>query len=142
MSHSAEIEAEDDAAGSVIAALMQQEDDPAEAAQQQQDQDAQQGAQPLAADGMGMLEGGIAGQALQRAQAHIARINAWADNMRARRVMAVHRGQGQVASRGFKNPSWVEGRLWVYEDGSCGFVFMVRPQVYHLIDLERLDGDL
>jgi hypothetical protein len=30
----------------------------------------------------------------------------------------------------------------VYEDGSCGFVFMVRPQVYHLIDLERLDGDL
>lgn len=134
--HLAEIEAEEDAAGSVIAALMQQDD------QQNADADAQQAAQPAGADGAGMLEGGIAGFAMQQAQAHIARINAWAEAMQGRRVVAVHRGQGQTAGRGFKNPTWVEGRLWVYDDGSCGFVYMVRPHVLHLIDFERLDGDL
>lgn len=135
--HLAEIEAEDQAAGNVIAALMQQEEQPGADAQQQQ----QPGGAEIA-DGAGMLEGGIAGHAMQQAQAHVARVNAWADAMQARRVVAVHRGQGQIANRGFKNPSWVDGRLFVYEDGTCGFVYMVRPHVYHLVDLERLDADL
>jgi hypothetical protein len=136
--HLAEIEAEDQAAGNVIAALMQQEEPDAEHAQHAQQQQA--GGAEL--DGAGMLEGGIAGHAMQQAQAHVARINAWADAMQARRVVAVHRGQGQIANRGFKNPSWVDGRLFVYEDGTCGFVYMVRQHVYHLVDFERLDADL
>jgi len=40
-----------------------------------------------------------------------------------KRVVACHSGRGQVANAGFKNPSWVEGRLFVYEDGSFGFLF-------------------
>jgi hypothetical protein len=135
-----EIEAEDEAAGNVIAALMQQDEPPAAADAHAWQQ--HQAEQPVGANGAALLEGGIAGHAMQQAQAHIARISSWADAMQARRVVAVHRGQGQIASRGFKNPSWVEGRLWVYADGSCGFVYMVRPHVYHLIDFERLDADL
>lgn len=156
--HMAEIEAEDEAAGNVIAALMQQDDEPvgqhAPAQGQQQGFGGAAGGAPGAADwgalpgqeagaeGAGMLAGGIAGYAMQQAAAHIARIQAWAADMQARRVVAIHKGEGQIANRGFKDPSWVEGRLWVYEDGTCGFVYMVRPHVYHLIDLERLDNDL
>lgn len=121
---------------------MQQEEPPAAAAADADAWQQHQAEQPLGANGAALLEGGIAGHAMQQAQAHIARINSWAESMQARRVLAVHRGQGQIANRGFKNPSWVEGRLWVYADGSLGFVYMVRPHVYHLVDLERLDADL
>jgi hypothetical protein len=140
--HLAEIEAEDEAAGNVIAALMQQDDEDVQQQQQQAGAHAHLPMQPAAADGAGMLEGGIAGHAMAQAQAHIARIELWAEQMQGRRVVAIHTGQGQTAHKGFQNPQWVDGRLWAYDDGSCGFVFMIRPQVYHLIDLERLDADL
>lgn len=147
--HLAEVEAEEQAAGNVIAALMQQDDPEVLLPQPEQDQQQLQGdavaglpGNAAAQHDAGMLAGGIAGFAMQQARASVARIRAWAAEMQARRVVAIHKGQGQVASRGFKDPNWVEGRLWVYEDGSCGFVFMVRSHVYHLIDLERLDSDL
>lgn len=152
----AEVEAEEQAAGNVIAALMQQDDPEVllPPLEQEVEEEEQQPPQPqgdalagvhgedAAQHDAGMLAGGIAGFAMQQARASVARIRAWAAEMQARRVVAIHKGQGQVANRGFKDPSWVEGRLWVYEDGSCGFVFMVRDHVYHLIDLERLDSDL
>jgi hypothetical protein len=52
-------------------------------------------------------------------------------------VVSVHAGQGQVAGTGFSSPQMVEGRLFVYGDGTLGFLFM-EPHNF-LIDYRRLD---
>lgn len=72
-------------------------------------------------------------------------IASWSSAMQARKVVGIHQGKGRVADHGFKNPKWINGRLWVYEDGTCGFVFELGSgnlAVHHLVDLERLDADL
>jgi hypothetical protein len=55
----------------------------------------------------------------------------------AQQVVSVHAGQGQVAGTGFSSPQMVEGRLFVYGDGTLGFLFM-EPHNF-LIDYRRLD---
>jgi hypothetical protein len=54
-----------------------------------------------------------------------------------KRVVACHKGRGRVAGTGFADPSWVEGRLFVYADGTCGFLWT--DEYGFLIDLERMD---
>jgi hypothetical protein len=56
------------------------------------------------------------------------------------RVVAIHRGQGQVADEGFSRPQWVTGRLWVYEDGSAAFVWLSHFQF--MVEYQRLDPEL
>ena len=58
----------------------------------------------------------------------------------APRVVAIHRGQGQVADEGFSRPQWVTGRLWVYEDGSAAFVWLSHFQF--MVEYQRLDAEL
>lgn len=132
-------------AGDVIAALMQQEQPPQHAlqllGQQQQQQDPHQGPHPdLQQDLQGLADGFSALQLQQRRE--LAGIAAWEAAMQARRVVSIYRGQGRLAGNGFSNAHWVEGRLWVYADGSCGFVFVAQPMQCYLVDLQRLDGDL
>jgi hypothetical protein len=110
----------------------QQQDDNLLGQQQQQGQDVQ---------GLHELPDGLAGLQLQQ-QREVAGIAQWEADMQSRKVVGIYRGQGRLAGHGFSNPSWVEGRLWVYEDGSCGFVFMAEPLRCYLVDLQRLDGDL
>ncbi|PNH01513.1 F-box protein [Tetrabaena socialis] len=52
------------------------------------------------------------------------------------RVVAVFPGQGRVAGTGFSNPTWIEGRLWVYDNGSIGFLW--RGEFDFLLDMERM----
>jgi hypothetical protein len=55
----------------------------------------------------------------------------------AKRVVACHTGRGQIAASGFQNPSFVEGRLFVYDDpDTIGFLWT--DDVGFLIDFERL----
>ncbi|GFR42588.1 hypothetical protein Agub_g3515 [Astrephomene gubernaculifera] len=56
------------------------------------------------------------------------------------RVVAVYKGQGRVAGPGFSKPSWIEGRLWVYDNGSIGFLW--RGEFDVLVDLERMSPQL
>jgi hypothetical protein len=56
---------------------------------------------------------------------------------RGKRVVACHAGRGRVAEAGFTEPSWVEGRLFVYSDGTCGFLWL--DHFGFLIDCERLE---
>uniref|UniRef100_A0A383V8X1 Uncharacterized protein n=1 Tax=Tetradesmus obliquus TaxID=3088 RepID=A0A383V8X1_TETOB len=140
----AESEAADEAAGDVMAALVQQEQPPQHALQllgQHQQQQQQQGPHPgLQQDLQGLADGFSALQLQQRRE--LAGIAAWEAAMLARRVVSIYRGQGRLAGHGFSNAHWVEGRLWVYADGSCGFVFVAQPMQCCLVDLQRLDGDL
>ncbi|GIL46117.1 hypothetical protein Vafri_3176 [Volvox africanus] len=56
------------------------------------------------------------------------------------RVVAVYRGQGRVAGPNFRNPEWIEGRLWVYDNGSVGFLW---SGMYNfLVDLNRINPQL
>jgi hypothetical protein len=135
-------------AGDVIAALMQQQEPPQHAmqllGQQQQQQDPNQqqpGEQQQQQQALQDLADGLSGLQLQQQQ-ELAGIAEWEAAMQARRVVSIYRGQGRLAGHGFSDPHWVEGRLWVYEDGSCGFVFMAEPMRCYLVDLQRLDGDL
>ncbi|KAG2497386.1 hypothetical protein HYH03_004543 [Edaphochlamys debaryana] len=56
------------------------------------------------------------------------------------RVVAIFKGQGRVAGNGFSNPSWVDGRLWVYDNGGIGFMWC--DPFDFLVDLERLGPEL
>jgi len=53
-----------------------------------------------------------------------------------RRIAAIHAGMGQVAIAGYEAASWVEGRLLVYDDGSCGFLYM--QGIFFLVNYARL----
>lgn len=59
---------------------------------------------------------------------------------RSPQVVACYEGKGRVAHEGFQDPEWVEGRLWVYDDGTIGFLWL--GQFGFLIDYWRLDADL
>lgn len=39
------------------------------------------------------------------------------------RVVAIHKGEGQVAGPGFASPEWVSGRLLALADGGLSFVW-------------------
>ncbi len=39
------------------------------------------------------------------------------------RVVAIFEGKGRIAGPGFSNPAWIEGRLWVYDNGCIGFLW-------------------
>lgn len=39
------------------------------------------------------------------------------------RVVAIHKGEGQVAGPGFDSPEWVSGRLLAFADGALAFVW-------------------
>lgn len=54
----------------------------------------------------------------------------------ARRVVACHRGHGRIADHGFANARWVEGRLWVYDSGAVGLLWL--GSVNFLVDLTPL----
>lgn len=45
-----------------------------------------------------------------------------------------------VAGQGYSLPLWVEGRLWEYNDGDIGFIWL--EDYEFLVDLQRIDGDL
>ncbi|KAI8473524.1 MAG: hypothetical protein J3K34DRAFT_518828 [Monoraphidium minutum] len=109
--------------------------------QQQQQQQQQHGQQHpgdgQAAQGPQADEPAAAAVAAAVAEAAAA-AEAAADRRRQKRVVACHKGQGRVAGAGFTNPAWVDGRLFVYDDGTCGFLWT--DDYGFLIDLERLDG--
>ncbi|GLC34138.1 F-box only protein 31 [Pleodorina starrii] len=56
------------------------------------------------------------------------------------RVVAVYRGEGRIAGHNFRNPQWIEGRLWVYDNGSIGFLW--RGDMNVLMDLDRMSPQL
>lgn len=55
------------------------------------------------------------------------------------RVVSVHVGMGQVADAGYTDAEWIEGRLFVYEDGTFGFLWL--DAVFALIDYVRLPSE-
>lgn len=70
----------------------------------------------------------------ERRRAELERRRAELQRRLAKRVVAVHAGRGRVAGTGFANPAWLDGRLFVYDDGSCGLIWSDG----FLIDFERL----
>eukprot|EP00775_Hariotina_reticulata_P010766 gene10766-10922_t len=163
--HLAEVDAADEAAGNVIAALIQQQEPPEQAMQllmTNQHQAHQPQQHPLLGGDAGDagasqqqqagssqpsqgVASGIAELQLQQ-QRDAAQITARAARLQDRKVIKIIKGQGHVAGHGYTNPGWVQGRLWIYEDTAtkeitCGFLFMMDGML-HLVDLERLDGDL
>ncbi|KAG2449785.1 hypothetical protein HYH02_005309 [Chlamydomonas schloesseri] len=54
------------------------------------------------------------------------------------RVVAIYKGQGRVAGAGFSNPAWIDGRLWVYDNGRIGLLW--RGDFDFIVDLERLSA--
>eukprot|EP00198_Chlamydomonas_reinhardtii_P007876 XP_001697213.1 predicted protein [Chlamydomonas reinhardtii] len=54
------------------------------------------------------------------------------------RVVAIYKGQGRVAGAGFSNPAWIDGRLWVYDNGRIGFLW--QGDFDFIVDLERLSA--
>lgn len=55
-------------------------------------------------------------------------------------VVSAYKGEGRSSDDFFSPPDWVDGRLWVYDDGDIGFVWLQDHDV--LIDYQRLDSDL
>lgn len=55
-------------------------------------------------------------------------------------VVAIHQGLGQVALAGHVDAEWVEGRLFVYDNGSLGFLWL--DTLHVLIDYRRVDAGL
>jgi hypothetical protein len=96
----------------------------------------------LAGGVVGASDADVATEAVRHTSLQLRHLKAWILARAVRQVVAVYVGQGRTAQRGFRNAKWVDGRLWVYDDGSCGFVWQLRPGVNHLIDFERMDGDL
>ncbi|EFJ53064.1 hypothetical protein VOLCADRAFT_120169 [Volvox carteri f. nagariensis] len=64
----------------------------------------------------------------------------WRDKKQASRVVAVYRGEGRVAGTNFRNPAWIDGRLWVYDNGTIGFLW--RGDFNFLVDLDRMSVQL
>lgn len=62
--------------------------------------------------------------------------------VRLPQVVAVYHGKGRVAGHNFFEPRWVDGRLWQYDDGGIGFVWIDPAFQYLLVDLKRIDEDL
>ena len=52
------------------------------------------------------------------------------------RVIAIHKGSGQVARPGFELPEWVEGKLLVSSDGRLSFCWL--ENLEHVTDMRRL----
>jgi hypothetical protein len=57
-------------------------------------------------------------------------------------VVRIYEGKGKVAALAYTEPQWIEGRLWEYSDGSCGFVWLDRLFDFVLVQFERIDADL
>ena len=57
-------------------------------------------------------------------------------------VVAIYEGKGRIAALGYAESTWVEGRLWEYSDGACGFVWLNTVFDYMLVQLERIDADM
>ncbi len=56
-------------------------------------------------------------------------------------VVAVFAGKGKVAGLNYFEPRWVDGRLWQYDNGGIGFLW-IDPVFQHLlVDLKRIDDD-
>ncbi|CAL8466796.1 g6332 [Coccomyxa elongata] len=56
-------------------------------------------------------------------------------------VVAVFAGKGKVAGLNYIEPRWVDGRLWQYDNGGIGFLW-IDPVFQHLlVDLKRIDDD-
>lgn len=53
-------------------------------------------------------------------------------------VVAVFAGKGKVAGLNYFEPRWVEGRLWQYDNGGIGFLWIGG---HMLVDLKRIDDD-
>jgi hypothetical protein len=79
---------------------------------------------------------------LQRQQ-EFASIAEWESSRLTRRVLNIYKGTGPLfAPAGSDEGFAVPGRLWVYDDGSCGFLLMDEFAGFELVELQRLDGDL
>lgn len=70
------------------------------------------------------------------AAAHNAAAGPSSSGSSGKRVVAIHTGAARVAGVGFSSPAWVEGRLWVYEDGTMGFLWL--DDFEFLVDFARL----
>ncbi|KAK9916208.1 hypothetical protein WJX75_000032 [Coccomyxa subellipsoidea] len=56
-------------------------------------------------------------------------------------VVAAYAGKGKVAGLNYFQPRWVEGRLWQYDDGGIGFLWIDAVFQHLLVDLKRIDDD-
>ncbi|CAL5227398.1 g10353 [Coccomyxa viridis] len=57
-------------------------------------------------------------------------------------VVGIYEGKGSIAALAYNQARWVEGRLWEYSDGSCGFVWLDTMFDFVLVQLERIETDL
>jgi hypothetical protein len=57
-------------------------------------------------------------------------------------VVACYKGKGKVSGLDYASPHWVEGRLWLYDDGDMGFLWLDTLNDFLLVDLKRIDSDV
>jgi hypothetical protein len=57
-------------------------------------------------------------------------------------VTAAYKGRGKVAGVEYIAPHWTEGRLWLYNDGDIGFLWLDTANDFLLVDLKRIETDL
>mmetsp|Transcript_15325 Transcript_15325/g.27276 ORF Transcript_15325/g.27276 Transcript_15325/m.27276 type:complete len:547 (-) Transcript_15325:510-2150(-) len=57
-------------------------------------------------------------------------------NRQQPRVIGIHVGEGQIASTDFQKPSWIDGRLIVYDNGDIAFLWL--GHVDHLVKFRKL----